>query len=660
MNLELRDYFVIVRDAFLILTWIVAFVFLFSGFQDLIYDVAGVWLRIKRNRYKKSRARLSLARLRARDQQRIALMVPAWNEGEVVGAMVRNIIERVEYANYYVFVGTYPNDPATQNAVDALAMRHPQIIKVVTPLPGPTTKADCLNNVFRAIKEFEERTMQSFDIIVMHDAEDNVHPQSFLLYNYLLPRVDAIQLPILPLPTRWTRWTHWNYADEFAETHMKDVPVREKISGFVPYAGVGTGFARRTFALLDQISNGEVFNERSMTEDYSMSLRIRQLGLTSIFVNVILADDKSKWYAPLIRRPGFISNWAYFPMDFHRSVRQKTRWIIGISLQEWETIGWKGGFRIIENLVKDRKVFAASAASMFGYLLVIYFTFFALTQLGIINLPLLPVIVKGTPLYYLTVLCTFLMVVRMFQRIWFVSKVYGLFHGLMSVPRLLYGNIVNGLAAFRALQAFSRSRRGRRAVKWDATTHYEGVGSLPQAATSIAQPILQTEVLTPAQVIEFLRSNEPTTIVRGLDGIPRIMPLEDRLTIAPLIQSAARHDSMVVRAAVARAAGSLLWPELHDTILDLVKDREWTVRSNAARALVRQPNSATLLSSIMNSNDAFAKEITVRTLEQDPIRQRAIMPVLRSEEFSTLREALAKSSPMLRDEMNRSVEETRN
>lgn len=659
--METRDYFVIIRDAFLILAWIVALIFLFSGLQDLIYDIGGVLLRIRRHRYRHSRSRLSLARLRARDQQRIALMVPAWNEGEVVGAMVRNILDRVEYTNYYVFVGTYPNDMATQNAVDSLAARHPQIIKVINPVPGPTTKADCLNNVYRAIKLFEERTGQSFDIIVMHDAEDNVHPQSFLLYNYLLPRVDAIQLPILPLPTRWTRWTHWNYADEFAETHMKDVPVREKISGFVPYAGVGTGFARRTFSLLEQLNKGEVFNERSMTEDYSMSLRIRQIGLRSIFVNVILEDDKSKWYTPLVKRPGFISNWAYFPMDFARSVRQKTRWIIGISLQEMETYGWKGSWRIIENLVKDRKVFAASAASLFGYVLVIYFTLFALSQIGILNLPMLAVIVKGTPLYYLTVICTGLMLVRMFQRIWFVTKVYGLFHGIMSVPRLLYGNIVNGLAAFRALQAFSRSRRGRRAVRWDATTHYEGVGQLPQAATTIAQPNLQTEVLTPAEVESMIQSNDPQTNVRGLDGMPRLMPVEARMRLAPMIASLESHSYMPVRAALAKACGNLLWPELNSTLVRLVGDREWTVRSNAARAIIRQPNAGALIQQVMELDDRFAREITVRTLEQDAIRQRSIMPTLMAPEFRPLREALSQSSPLLADQLkNPLVEETRN
>ncbi len=646
--MDTRDYFVIVRDLFLILSWIVALVFLFSGLQDVVYDIGAVALRLKRKSYTHKFARLSLARLRARDQQRIALMVPAWNEGEVVGAMVRNIIDRVEYKNYFVFVGVYPNDAATQNAVDRLAAVHPRIIKVVNPQPGPTTKADCLNNVFRAIKQLEETSGQSFDIIVMHDAEDNVHPQSFLLYNYLLPRVDAIQLPILPLPTRWTRWTHWNYADEFAETHMKDVPVREKLSGFVPYAGVGTGFSRRTFAILDSFSEGEVFNERSMTEDYSMSLRIKQLGLTSIFVNVILADDKSKWFTPLVKRPGFISNWAYFPMDFTRSVRQKTRWIIGISLQEWETIGWKGGLRVIENLIKDRKVFAASAASMMGYVLVLYFTIFALTQIGIIKTPILPVIVKGTPLYFLTVLCTYLMLIRATARFWYVTKIYGIGPGFLAVPRLLYGNIINGLAAFRAVQAFARSRRGRKAVKWDATTHYEGVGSLPAAAAAIVRPTRQTETLPLEEAITMIGSSDPETIVHGLDGVPSAVSFAERERVIAAVRSIEKHETMPVRAAIARLISNLVWPEFSETALQLVADREWTVRSNAARAIVRMPNAAALIQTIMNSNDRLAKEIVLRTLEADTIRQRTIMNILKAGEYADVRANLARDSDLLR------------
>src|SRR5258708_1027639 len=139
------------RDLFAGMTWFVAIVYFLSGSQDLIYDIGAYWLRIWRWYTYRKQPRVSVERLRAKHQQRIAVMVPAWNEGEVVASMVDNIIKRVEYENYAIFVGTYPNDPATQSCVDRLAKEFPQINKVVTKRPGPTTKADCLHNVLAAI-----------------------------------------------------------------------------------------------------------------------------------------------------------------------------------------------------------------------------------------------------------------------------------------------------------------------------------------------------------------------------------------------------------------------------------------------------------------------------------------------------------------------------
>ena len=345
-----------------------------SGTQDFVYDlwVYG-WTIYKRFHFAK-RPRLTLERLCLREQQAIAVFVPAWQEADVVGHMVENILRRVSYKNYMIFVGTYPNDPATQRAVDALAAKYPQVIKVVTSRPGPTNKADCLNHLYQALKRYEAEKRTSFDIIVMHDAETSSIRIHFCSIITSFRVFNAIQLPILPLPVSLTKWVHWVYADEFAENHMTGIVVRERMGGFVPYAGVGTGFARRAFTILEEVSGGEIFNEVSLTEDYSFSKKMRDAGLTSIFVNVLLADDTSPWYTPLCKRPGFISNWSYFPYDFIRSIRQKTRWTIGISLQEWEESGWRGTWVQKENLLKDRKGFVSFGTTVFGYLIFIYVT----------------------------------------------------------------------------------------------------------------------------------------------------------------------------------------------------------------------------------------------------------------------------------------------
>ena len=82
-------------------------------------------------------------------------MVPAWHETGVIGKMAELAATTLEYENYHIFVGTYPNDPDTQRDVDKACALFPNVHKIICARPGPTSKADCLNNVLDAILQFE-------------------------------------------------------------------------------------------------------------------------------------------------------------------------------------------------------------------------------------------------------------------------------------------------------------------------------------------------------------------------------------------------------------------------------------------------------------------------------------------------------------------------
>ncbi len=645
-NLTGGDILILIRDFFAGVTWFVAVIYFLSGTQDFVYDIGAYWLRFWRQYTYRKQPRLSLERLRAREQQRIAVMVPAWNEGEVVASMVDNIIKRVEYDNYNIFVGTYPNDPATQNCVDRLAKEYPQIIKVVTARPGPTTKADCLHNVLATIRKHEEANGVNFDIILMHDAEDWVHPQEFLLHNYLIPSVDVVQVPILPFPTKWNKWVHWIYADEFSENHMKDVPVREKISGFVPYAGTGTGFSRKVIDFLAEEHDGHVFNEQSMTEDYSMSKKIREAGLKSVFVNVVLGDDDSPWWRPLCKRPMFVSNWSYFPMDWTRSVRQKARWIIGISLQEWEQSGWEGNWLMKENFVKDRKAFVAASASFLGYFVLLYFIIYAMGQAGWIPFKLMPILIPGTPLAHLVSFCTFFMVLRVTQRITWVGLTYGLGAGLLSVPRLLVGNVLNGLATFRALKVFSDSRRGKAAVRWDNTQHLEGIGDMGAAEQDKSGETVEEVPFD--QVLAGLISTETDDVVLALKRIPADADILERAEVVAYLRSLASSQKLRIRAAIAQTLGRLKWNELTPTLFHALDDVDSVVRINAARSLLERPKLGALLEQAFISASPRAVDALIRVIEQDRKRQERLFEMIRTEDLAVTRATLVVSSAILR------------
>ncbi|CAN5146886.1 hypothetical protein BH10PSE12_BH10PSE12_16940 [soil metagenome] len=86
----------------------------------------------------------------------LAIFVPAWHEAYVIGAMLRSTLNKWNQSNYQIFVGVYPNDPATNQAVTEVMISEPRVVIALTDQPGPTTKADCLNILWHAMLEMEK------------------------------------------------------------------------------------------------------------------------------------------------------------------------------------------------------------------------------------------------------------------------------------------------------------------------------------------------------------------------------------------------------------------------------------------------------------------------------------------------------------------------
>ena len=122
--------------------------------------------------------------------------------------------------------------------------------------------------------------------VVLHDAEDVVHPLELGLFDRLIDRAGVIQLPVLPLIDRSSPWISGHYCDEFAEAHAKEMVVREAVGASIPLAGVGCAIAREPLARLAAMHDGRPFVGGSMTEDYELGLRIGALGLKTMFVRI--------------------------------------------------------------------------------------------------------------------------------------------------------------------------------------------------------------------------------------------------------------------------------------------------------------------------------------------------------------------------------------
>lgn len=496
---------------------VVAIAMLVSGLDDFFIDVV-YWLRSawRRLTVYRQHDRLNYLALYEREEQPLAIMVPAWHETGVIGQMAELAATRLDYENYQIFVGTYPNDPDTQKDVDEVCARFPNVHKVVCARPGPTSKADCLNNVLDAIFQFERKANLSFAGFILHDAEDVISDMELRLFNYLVGRKDLIQIPVYPFERSWFNFTSLHYLDEFAELHSKDVPVREAVSGQVPSAGVGTCFSRRAVIALLEDGDGIAFDVQSLTEDYDIGFRLKEKGMEEIFVRFpvireVRSTPNKRWRLGMHERDtNVICVREYFPDTFQTAVRQKSRWIIGIVYQGFKTHKWSRNWKLNYFLWRDRKGALTNFLSFTASLILLQLLALLCYQW-----------LAEDPYYFLSIfegdnwlvtllwINLFLMLNRMLQRLIFVTRYYGIVQGFMSIPRLFWGNVINFMANWRALSQIIAQGDPRR-VAWDKTTHdFPSLGEENRARRPLGQILIDQGALTKEQLEQVLMNRLP-------------------------------------------------------------------------------------------------------------------------------------------------------
>jgi len=386
----------------------------------------------------------------APDQRFIAIFVPAWDEASVIGAMLKSTLARLDYPNYRLFVGCYRNDPATTAAVESIS--DPRVQLVVVEEDGPTTKADCLNHIYDALLAYELEHKPAA-AVVLHDAEDVVHRLELSIFNSLIDRAGAIQLPVLPLPDPRSRWISGHYCDEFAEAHTKELVVREAVGASIPLAGVGCAIARDPLARVAALHEGTPFAGGSMTEDYELGLRLGELGLKTMFVR-IPATPGSR---------AVVSSRGHFPGSFGEAIRQKARWLGGIALHGWDRLGWSGGFGERWMRMRDRRGPIAALLLFCGYSAALLWS-----QMWVAEALGAPMQLTIDPaLATLLWINLWLLLWRIAMRALFTASDYGWLEGLLSIPRLIVGNLIAICAAARALSLYL----GKAPRVWDKTRH---------------------------------------------------------------------------------------------------------------------------------------------------------------------------------------------
>lgn len=434
-----------------------------SSLDDVFIDIVYVYRRAWRHlRFYRHTPRMTALALQAATVKPIAVLIPAWDESRVIGAMLRSTTRLWPQQAIHFFVGCYPNDPATRDIVASHALRDPRIHLVTVSRAGPTTKAHCLNEIYTSVTAWADQASIPFSALLLHDAEDLVSAREPSVISHLIDRRDILQFPVRPLVVPGSPWVSGHYLDEFAESHGKDIQVREFLGASLPSAGVGCAFSARALQHAARSRAGKPFDETSVTEDYELALRLGQQGYRTAFIH--LSGGPS---AP------YVATQEHFPDSFLLAVRQKSRWLLGITLQGWDRLGWSGSWANRYMLLRDRKALLTAYLNAMAFLLAAVVSAIWLWQSLDADAPRFPAFLLAPAwLSWLLGLNGYFLLHRLVVRAAFVWRYHGCYQAMLSVPRAVVANAINFAAACRAVVLYVRHKRSQKPVIWDKTAHH--------------------------------------------------------------------------------------------------------------------------------------------------------------------------------------------
>jgi adsorption protein B len=541
-----------------------ALVILISGLDDLALDCVCLWawltsrffnsMRYRAASYRAATVREPVPREPVPIEKRIAVFVPLWHEHAVIAGMVEHNVSAINYSNYHFFIGAYPNDDPTLDAIRELESRFRHVHLAVCPHNGPTSKADCLNWIYQRMLLFEEhhspREDVRFDIIITHDAEDLIHPEAFSYINAYADEFDMVQIPVLPLPTPLRDLVHGIYCDEFAEWQLKDMPARQLMGSFVPSNGVGTGYTRRALEMLANAEHNLIFEPACLTEDYENGLRLHKLACRQMFVP-LARHGASKLAASVVATREF------FPRTVRSAIRQRSRWILGIGLQSWERHGWRGSLPEVYWFWRDRKGLFGHPLSLLSNFVFLYgaLTWVAAESTGA------PWGIAKYSLHPALLLATLaLQVVQTCVRMGCSARLYGPRFALAVPLRSVCGNWINTIATWRAVRSYLRSRIRHEPLVWVKTEH-----AYPSRSALIEHKRKLGEILIGSAYAE------ESDVVRALETQPPGMRLGEHLVLLGIITEDELYEALSLQQSL--PSGRL---------------EPWVISTNIARALPRR------------------------------------------------------------------------
>ncbi|MEZ5890830.1 MAG: glycosyl transferase family protein, partial [Xanthobacteraceae bacterium] len=382
-----------------------------------------------------------------------AVFVANWQEADVIEKMVEGNLARIPIDAVEFYLGVYPNDTETLSAALRLAEKHPDRVRViVNSLPGPTSKGQMLNEMFRQVFSTDD---DGPELVVLHDSEDVIDPRTFSIYAAYAKDHDFIQVPVFSLTSTHRSLVASTYMDEFAERHTREMVVRDAVGAMIPSAGVGTCMTKRLIRHFIKW-RGAVLLNGCVTEDYILGVEVKRAGFRSAFASASTADGKMI---------DFVATREYFPSSFSASIRQKTRWVYGICFEGMHKLGWGGDPWDVYFFLRDRKGMVTNFLPPIALFLMI-----ALLMEWIDSAKMPDDL---TPIFEISIALNFIaLLLRYVVRVASLGKVYGGVDFMGIAERWPVAAAVNFMAVFRAWKTYlTEAEFGTKPIAWSKTQH---------------------------------------------------------------------------------------------------------------------------------------------------------------------------------------------
>jgi adsorption protein B len=399
-----------------------------------------------------SRKSFTRRRSPSAEGQTVGVFVANWGEEDVLARMVEGNLARIALPTVRLYLGVYPNDTGTRDVAMALGEKYPERVRViVNTLPGPTSKGQMLNEMFRQVYGAPEPP----DMVVLHDSEDVIDPRTFEVYAAYAADHDFIQVPVFSLNSVDRSMVAATYMDEFAERHTREMIVRDALGATIPSAGVGTCVTKRLIEHFLRV-RGHVLMTGCVTEDYILGVEAKRAGFKAAFA-AISADER--------RGLDYVATREFFPKSLAASIKQKTRWVYGINFEAARRLGWAGDVWDRYFFARDRKGAVAS------FLPPVSLAFLIMVLSGAADPAAVPPAMDGLLSLSFSINFAFL-VLRYLMRVQACHQVYGVWDPVGIALRWPVALYINMAAVWRAWKIYlGESAYATRPIVWAKTAH---------------------------------------------------------------------------------------------------------------------------------------------------------------------------------------------